>query len=177
MKTCIFITGTNCVGKTSVVREIIARSGGVEELRKTITICKGRKIALAGPYRDGSNYGGVDALNETKGLEGIVRGAFEEGAEYVFCEGSYLNTFGINLTNAFFTAEKQLLVCLVAPLETINKRLGERTGSSINKKIVEKQQRAITAAIKFSQIGVPVMMINAEENTTAEIADQIIERL
>ena len=177
MKTCVFIIGTNASGKTSAAREIMAKYGGVDEVRRTLTICNGRKTAFAGPYKEGSNYGGIDVLNETKSLEGIVRNAFGEGIDTVICEGSYLDTFGMNLTNAIFASDRQLVVFLHAPLEVIAKRIRERSGNEITRKVADKNKRIARAAKKWQEIGVPVLVIDTSRMTPAEIADSIINKI
>jgi len=46
MKTCVFITGTNSVGKTSLAKALIGLFGGIEEATKELTICRDRRFAL-----------------------------------------------------------------------------------------------------------------------------------
>lgn len=177
MTTCVFITGTNCAGKTTLAKELIKRFGGYGSVSRELTICKDSRYVFVGPYADEKKYGGVDALNQTKIIEPILRKAFSEGAEYGFCEGQYMQTFGLNLTNAMFAAERHLVVCLVAPLEVIQRRLKERSGTDINKSIAAKQQTLLRSAKKWAQIGVPTIIINTAENSTEQIADKIIKMI
>ena len=127
MKVCVFITGTNAVGKTALAKSLIEHFGGVLEISNDVTYCAKNSVCLAGKY-DTAKYGGVDRiLNEkkqscTSRLPEVVGNAFQN-ANIIFCEGSRMNTFGLNLTNAIFQADKQLLVSLYADPKTIFARL------------------------------------------------------
>lgn len=102
----VMITGTNCVGKTTLVKAIIEKCGGIKNvIDRSITILNGGNYALIGLYNSGK-YGGVDSLNCTKVLKDLVVKAKDYGVQVLFMEGSYLHTFGMNLTNALFSAEK-----------------------------------------------------------------------
>ena len=133
MSTCVFIIGTNCVGKTTLATEIMSRFGGIKDAKGDTTYCRDKRVTFAGVYKEGSKYGGVDGLSQTKCLAGIVDRALQV-SNVCFCEGSYINTFGVNLTNAIFTAKQQLVVLLYAPVEVIRARLQCRSGGGDNKK-------------------------------------------
>lgn len=99
MKKCVFITGTNCSGKSSLAWAIITR------------------------------YGGVDRITNDKGSSCTSRLAevVEEGLKHrdiIICEGSFLDTFGMNLMNALFKAEQQYVISLYADNLTISTDLG-----------------------------------------------------
>lgn len=167
--TCIFIIGTNCSGKTTVVREIIDKQGGIKYVEPDMTVIDG--LCLAGRYN--VKYGGVDNLNGTAGLYKVVsKGIREHGT--IICEGSYMATFGDNLKKALFCAERRLVVLLYASLKEINRRLLERTGKGITIYIKQKQRSAILTAIKWRGIGVNVVSFNTEEKSAEEIADYLI---
>ena len=125
MKTCVFIIGTNAVGKTTLAKELIRRCGGVLREEGRSTVCADGRTVFAGRYA-GVKHGGVDGLNETRCLADMAREAFRQHEVFI-CEGSYMNTFGINLTNALFTADRHLVVFLYAPIAEIDKRLKTRT--------------------------------------------------
>lgn len=142
MKTCVFITGTNAVGKSALAWAIIDRFGGVDR----ITNDRGSSC--------------------TSRLASVV----EEGLQYadiIVCEGSYMNTFGLNLTNAMFKAERHLIVNLYADGQTLYSRCTARSngmhGKSGNRawdKIFNKQRQSMIAAKKWQSIGVKVLQIN-----------------
>ena len=119
MKTCVFITGTNAVGKSALAWAIINRYGGVDRITNDVTYCKSGGISLAGKYGV-TRYGGVDRITNDKGssctsrLADVVEEALRN-ADVVICEGSFMNTFGLNLTNAMFKAQRYLVVSLFAP--------------------------------------------------------------
>lgn len=119
MKTCVFITGTNAVGKSSLAWAIINRYGGVDRITNQVTYCKRGGVSLAGKY--GSTvYGGVDRITNEKGSSCTSRladvvGEALSNSDVVFCEGSFMNTFGLNLTNAMFKAQRYLVVSLYLP--------------------------------------------------------------
>ncbi len=191
MKTCVFITGTNGVGKSALAWRFIERYGGVDRLTKDLTYLADGKTCLAGRYTDGKRYGGVDRLTNDKGSSCTSRlpEAVEEGLkthDTIFCEGSFMNTFGLNLTNAMFKAQKHLLVCLYVDKETLYKRITERSNGRWKDgvrswgRIATKQLQAIKAAQKWQSIGVKVLFINTAETTIeeeVELVEQTIAQL
>lgn len=58
MKTCVFIIGTNGVGKSSTARAIMQAHGGLKKVGYQLSICSDNKVCFAGRYVDGSAYGG-----------------------------------------------------------------------------------------------------------------------
>ena len=175
---CVIVTGTNAVGKSSVARAFIARFGGVSRYERQVSFLNG-DACLAGPYDCSS--GGVDRLKDAEGntrtsvLADVVEAGLSEKST-ILCEGSRLDTFGINLTNALFKARRQLVVNLFADEETIRRRLHERSG---DKKrawgvIFRKQIQAHRAADKFRSIGVPVMRFDTRFFSPERIVEHII---
>ena len=175
MATIIMITGTNASGKTTLSKELIRRFGGVAEVRKDRTICADRRAVFLGRYVEESKYGGVDRLNETRCLAEIAQDAIANGAEYVFCEGSYLNSFGLNLQRLLFTTRRQLVICLYAPLTEIDRRLRQRSNLRIRQTVAKKQELSLSSARKWHDIGVPTQAFNSMETSTENIADFIIQ--
>ena len=181
LKVCVFITGTNGVGKSTLVRALAERYGGVRKVENKVSYLANEKICLAGVYK-GKSWGGVDRINGTSNLAGIV----EEGlkhADIILCEGSMMDTFGLNLTNALFKAQKQLVVSLYADMLTIYNRLTARSNGKYNngkrnwKGIKKKQDNAMNSARKFQQIGIPVLQINTAKHNVTEIVDMFISEL
>lgn len=181
-KTCVYIIGTNGVGKSSVARCLQHKYGGIESSTRELTICKDHRICFAGKYIEGSNYGGVDYLNKTGELRGLVSDALKDH-DVIFCEGSFLDTFGINTTTAIMQAERQLIVLLVASPSVLSKRLAERSkGKEKQNKlpkttILNKQSRCIRAAKKYKAAFVPVLTIITDNLSVEQISDLIIENL
>lgn len=155
MRTCVFITGTNSSGKTALAKALIEKFGGIKEATKELTICQDSRICFAGKYSYESRYGGVDAFNCTHVLPGIVKMGLEK-SEIVICEGSYLDTFGNNLINAMFQAQRYLVVMLYAKGEVLHNRLIERSKKGCNQGILTKQKNVLRAAKKWHEIGVSV---------------------
>lgn len=177
MKTCVFISGTNCTGKSTLAKELIRLCGGIESNDELCTYCNDGVTALGGKYSMERKYGGIDGFNETKILAKVVERGLES-REVVICEGMYLNTFGLNLTNAMFKAERHLLVFLYAPVATIHQRLIDRSGNGItNKFVIEKQHKAARAAQKWQQIGVPVIVFDTSKVSVEEEAQTIIAKI
>lgn len=171
MKTCVFITGTNAVGKSALAWEFITRYGGIDRITDDVTYCVEGDICLAGGYGE-TRYGGVDKITNDKGSSCTNRLAdvVEEGlrhADTILCEGSFMNTFGLNLSNALFKAERQLVVSLYADLQTIWNRLTARSNGKNGKRnfdlIVKKQTQAMIAAQRWQSIGVKVLQINTAQ--------------
>lgn len=173
MKTCVFITGTNAVGKSALAWEFITRYGGVDRITDDVTYCVEGDICFAGRYGE-TRYGGVDRITNDKGSSCTSRLAdvVAEGlrhANTILCEGSFMNTLGMNLSNALFKAERQLVVSLYADLQTIWNRLAARSnGKNGSGKrrfdlIIKKQRCAMTAAQRWQSIGVKVLQINTAQ--------------
>lgn len=144
MKTCVFITGTNAVGKSALAWEFITRYGGVDRI---------------------TNDNGSSC---TSRLADVVAEGLRH-ADTILCEGSFINTFGLNLSNALFKAERQLVVSLYADLQTIWNRLAARSnGKNGSGKrrfdlIVKKQKQSMIAARRWQSIGVKVLQINTAQ--------------
>ena len=73
MKKCVFITGTNCSGKSSLAWAIITRYGGVDRITNDVSYCKEGIICFAGRYGV-TRYGGVDRITNDVSYckEGII---------------------------------------------------------------------------------------------------------
>lgn len=188
-KTCVFIIGTNAVGKSSVARSLIEHYGGVDRIEEQVTYAADNSAAFAGPYKQ--RFCGVDRIVDEQGhqstglLAGVVETALKT-ADVCFCEGSYMDTFGLNVTNAIFKAQRQLVVFLYASPSVLYNRIIERNGGKRGGRngngvrfemVVDKQKRCLRAARKWVSIGVPVLSINTEDFTPEEIANQILNRL
>lgn len=182
MSVCVFITGTNAVGKSSVARVIIERCGGITEERDMVAYLADGTTCMAGRYAT-CKYGGVDRITNAKGssctseLANVVKRGLAQ-RDIIFCEGSFMNTFGMNLTNAMFEADKHLVVNLYADTRTLWNRLNERSkGKNGNgrdfAKVVNKQKQAAIAAVKWHEIGVKVLQINTAEYSPEQIVDTI----
>lgn len=173
MKTCIFITGTNAVGKSALAWALIEHFGGIDRITNDVTYCVNGSVCLAGKYGE-TRFGGVDRITNEKGASCTSRLAevVEEGlrhADIIICEGSFLDTFGLNLTNAMFKADQYLLVSLYADKKTIYNRLVNRSNGRYGKgkrdfeKIINKQYRCMVSAKKWQSIGVKVLQFNTAE--------------
>lgn len=62
-KTCVFICGTNCTGKTTVAKALQARFGGIRATTSDTTYCNDSRACFAGRYKTDGKHGGVDVLN------------------------------------------------------------------------------------------------------------------
>lgn len=184
MKVVVFITGTNAVGKSSLAYSLIERFGGIGEERACMTYCKDKRYGLAGRYKD-KRYGGVDRITNEKGssctsrLADIVREGLKT-SDVVFCEGSFMNSFGLNLTNALFLGDKAVIVSLYAPPEVIYQRITTRsngmngTGKRNWPAIFRKQRQALIAAQKYEQIGCKVLQYDTSQVSTEQIREELL---
>lgn len=185
MKTCVFITGTNAVGKSALAWAIIDRYGGVDRITNEVTYCKNGSVSLAGKYGV-TRYGGVDRITNEKGsnctskLADVVEEALKH-SDTVFCEGSFMNTFGLNLTNAMFKAQRYLIVSLYCTPHEIYSRLlarsNGRNGHRNFQLILKKQKQAMIAARKWQEIGVKVLQMNTSEVTVDEELQNITKAI
>lgn len=162
MKTCVFITGTNSVGKTTLAKALIERFGGIRETTKDLTFCNDSQVCFAGRYKDESRFGGVDVFNCTRVLSDVVEKGLES-CDIVICEGMYLHTFGLNLTNAMFKAQKHLVVFLYAGGVILNSRLLQRGKKGLSERTLPTQKCACQSIKKWIEIGVPVLCYNTGE--------------
>ena len=187
MKTCVFITGTNAVGKSSLAKAILQRFGGVDRIVNDVTYCVDGRVCLAGKY-GATRFGGVDRIVNDKGSSCTSRLAevVEEGLKtsvIIVCEGMYMNTFGMNLTNALFKADKQLVVSLYADGQTLYNRITSRSNGKNNDgkrnwpTVFRKQKQAMIAARKYQSIGVKVLQFNTAETDTEQIADKVLKTI
>lgn len=187
MKTCVFITGTNGVGKSALALAIINRYGGIDRVTKNVTYCAEGNICLAGRYGE-NRYGGVDRITNDKGSSctSMLAEVVEEGlsnADVIFCEGSFMNTFGLNLTNAMFKGDRHLIVSLYSDIKTIyNRIIGRSNGKNgMGKRnwpaIVSRQKQAMIAARKWQSVGVKVLQLNTGTMTVDEELEQVIKTI
>lgn len=177
MKTCVMITGTNGVGKSTLARNIIAYYGGIKCYVDGVTYCNAGNIAFGGNYLC-VKYGGVDGFKKTSILESLVdRGL--KNSDVIILEGSFLDTFGLNLTNAIFKAKNQLIVSLYAQRRVIYDRISARTDKKNQnfRLIFKKQVNALVSARKWASIGVQVLQINTGLKSADEIAQEVISRI
>ena len=188
MKVVVFITGTNAVGKSTIAWSLINRFGGICEERACTTFCKDKRYGLAGRYKD-KRYGGVDRITNGKGssctsrLADVVRVGLQT-ADVMFCEGSFMDTFGLNLTNALFLGDKALVVSLYAPPAEILKRLGvrskgkngRRNGENL-RRVLLKQERCMKAALKYQSIGVKVLQYDTSVTSVETMLNEILSTI
>ena len=188
MKAVVFITGTNAVGKSTLAWSLIERFGGIYEERDCVTYCKDKRYGLAGRYKD-KRYGGVDRITNDKGssctsrLADVVRVGLQT-ADVMFCEGSFMDTFGLNLTNALFLGDKALVVSLYAPPAEILKRLGVRSNGKNGRRngenlrrVLLKQERCMKAALKYQSIGVKVLQYDTSVTSVETMLNEILSTI
>lgn len=135
-KTCVFIIGTNGVGKTTLAKRLINDFGGIAAYKDKITYCNDGEACFIGRY-EGVKFGGVDGLSNTSQLASHVKTGLNT-RDVVFCEGKYIKSFSINMTNAMFQAKRGVVVFLYAPVSVLNERLIERAGGGHDRTRLER---------------------------------------
>ena len=186
MKAVVFIIGTNGVGKSTIARSLLDYYGGPILEEDQVVYARTGRVAFAGSYT--RKFGGVDRLKNEDGTTGTgaLAGVVEKGlrsADTIFCEGSYMDTFGLNLSNALFKGDRALVVSLYADGLALYDRLRARSagqrgdGKRDYAKILQKQKRTMVAARKWSSIGVPVLQFNTANESVEAIRDAIINKL
>lgn len=160
-KTCVFITGTNAVGKTTLVRGLINHFGCIKKVENNVTYCNESKVCFAGKYREDSKFGGVDSINTSILSDVVVTGLYS--SDIIFCEGSFMNSFGLNLQKAMFQAKRNIVITLYSSPKTIYSHLFKRNEGNVTsdfEQIMKKQKGAFSAAKKWLSIGVEVFTID-----------------
>lgn len=174
MKTCVFLIGTNCSGKTSLAKALITRLGGAIQATKWLTEVGDRRFCFAGKYSEESRYGGVDGWNETKPLRGVVETALQSH-EVIVCEGIKLHNNGGNLSNALYVAEQRIVCFLYATAQTINERLKERSGGQVTLAILKDQQACARSLQKWQKMGgIKVLHFDTSKTTIDECAETLL---
>lgn len=175
MKKCILIIGTNAVGKSTLARNIIRLSGGISQVEERVTYCNDGKTAVIGDYSKGKKIEGVDAFAETKCVKGIIEATDRENVVF---EGLKCGTFGLSIQGALFASNKQLVVFLYASAKTINERLLKRSSTGIkSKQVLLSQKNNLNSALKYKEIGVPVICFDTEKFTEEEIAEKVMNKI
>lgn len=171
-----FITGTNAVGKSTVAKNLIERFGGVERVTGDYTYCNDGKTLFLGKYNYGGKFEGVDCYNSTNDLYKKIQQAQKE-RRIVIGEGFYLHSFGINLQKALFQGERQLVVLLYAPIEILNERLKARSGTGATEFVGKTQKASLNDALRWREVGVPVLAFDTSKVSSDEIAESIITKI
>lgn len=176
-KTCVFLIGGNLAGKSTVARALAEKLGGLRECREQITWLGDGNSCMAGIYKPDSPHGGVDRLNNTAVLRSVVERGLKD-CDLIICEGSFLDTFGNNLTNAIFAAKRQLVVHLWCTPTVLYQRQQSRPNHYGEwDSIIKKHQRVARVSAKWASIGVPVLRFNTAEKSPETIADEILKHL
>lgn len=94
-----------------------------------------------------------------------------------------MNTFGLNLSNALFKADRHIVVSLYSDAQTLYNRIVSRSnGKNGDGKrdwitIFRKQRQAMIAAKKWQSIGVTVLQFNTATITVDEEMNKILETI
>lgn len=174
----IYITGTNCTGKTTVAKLLIEYYGGVKSTSREITVCNAEDVCFIGRYEPDKKICGVDCLGNTKELEQIFHDASKR-YRLIYAEGAYLHTFGNNLTRAIFQCDQQYVFYLYSTNRDIIARQRIRTpGKKVNYvAMLAKQKAAMRSAVKWKDAGATVWAFNSSLMSPTEIVNQIIARV
>lgn len=173
-KTCVFIIGTNCSGKTTVAKRMIEKLGGQKGFRDKITYTAGG-VAFAGKYD--VKFGGVDYLNSTSVLPGLVARAFESVGTIV-CEGVRLKSYGDNMTKSMYLADRRYVFYLHASLRELEKRLKARTGNESAKLSIHTKKQILecySSMRKWNANGCHTAVVDTEKMNADDIASLILK--
>ena len=173
----VFLIGANATGKTTLAKNLVKRFGGITKPGKEVTLVADPRVALVGLYEDDRKICGVDTMGGSKALMGGVNSAHALGREIVIAEGMLMHTFGLNLTNAMFLAEKYLVVFLWCPVSEIVRRLKARTENARWGQLSTHYKPIARTACRWQKIGVPVLTFNSAEVSSEEIADKVYAKI
>jgi dephospho-CoA kinase len=167
----VILTGTHGAGKTSVAKQLIKNHGGGVPLGE-VTYTHDGEFCFAGSFKTDQKFGGSDKIGTTSKIENMV---IDCKSTVFIAEGTRVGSFGINPLKALFSARKQLFVYLSVTEKTAKERIFKRNGNGITDTVSRRIKDIARAAVKYTSIGVPVLIIDANNKTIQEISD-IIER-
>lgn len=179
----VLIQGTNCTGKSTLVRNLIKSFGGVKSTEgKLLSFCEheGKKIAIVGTYGKSNTGCGYDACYKYKKLPELAKMAKERGADYVFGEGMTLNTFGLTTTLFLHEhSEKGYVFHLCAENKTIVERLYKRSARNDLKydMIFSKGRSSKAAFDKFVGIGVEGSKIRTDLLDEKQTMEHVLKKV
>lgn len=179
----VLIQGTNCVGKSTLMRNLIRFFGGVKRTEgKLLTFCEynGKKIAIVGTYGESNCGCGYDACYKHKKLPELGKMAKDRGADYVFGEGMTLNTFGLTTTLFLLeNSEAGFIFHLCADKKKIVERLYKRSGRKNLKYdvIFSKDRSALVAYNKFMDIGVEGSLIRTDILEEQQVMEHVLKKV
>lgn len=179
----VLVQGTNCTGKSTLMRNLIRHFGGVVRTEgKLLTFCEhgGKKIAFVGVYGDSNCGCGYDACYKFKKLPELAKMAKESGADYVFGEGMTLNTFG--LTTSLFLmehTERSFIFHLCADYKKVVDRLYRRSARTDLKYdvIFGKDRAALAAYNKFIGIGIEGSSIRTDILDEGQVMSHVLKKV
>ena len=167
---CVVISGTHCVGKSTLVRNLLEKHGGGRARADRVISADGVLTALGRKYD-------VRSTN-TPGTDRLKKGELESALDNLttpiaIAEGFKVTTFGTCPLRFLFAGQKQLVIVLDAKWKTLVDRKEARQGyRTLPEKTIQKRKNAITNIKKYRSIGVPVVLID----TTALTPDEVCER-
>lgn len=177
----ILITGTNCTGKSTLVRNLIKFFGGVKRTEgKWMTLCEyaGKKIGIAGVYGNANTACGYDAAYKYKKLPEIAEAAKKNCCDYVFAEGMTLHTFGLIPTLFLFEySDGHFVFNLRADMKKLEERLIVRTGVGERKNVLKNAECAARSAKKFAEIGADTTIVRTDIVGEQELMHLVLKKI
>ena len=179
----VLVQGTNCTGKSTLMRNLIRHFGGVVRTEgKLLSFCEyeGKKIAFVGVYGESACGCGYDACYKLKKLPELAKMAKDFGADYVFGEGMTLNTFG--LTTSLFLmehSERSFVFHLCADYKKVVDRLYRRSGrDNLKYDVIFGKDRASLAAYKkFIGIGIEGSSIRTDILDEGHVMSHVLKKV
>lgn len=179
----VLVQGTNCTGKSTLMRNLIRHFGGVVRTEgKLLSFCEyeGKKIAFIGVYGERNCSCGYDACYKYKKLPELAKMAKDFGADYVFGEGMTLKTFGLT-TQLFLMeySERSFVFNLRADYKKIVDRLYKRTGRENIKyeNVFSNDRGALASFKKFIDIGIEGSSIRTDILDERQVMEHVLKKV
>lgn len=178
MSATIMFTGTNCSGKTSLMKFFLSIFKNIQ-VGETLTFAEygKNKIAIVGRYNNKSSCNnGYDSFSKGPLKSRLYTEIAARDMDYLFVEGSILNSFGADVLKLLFSkkVDKYYVFNLYANNRILAKRLKTRSRKNVcYNRIFTKKKSCWSALKKLHSIGVNIMAIDTGKFTTEVIAERI----
>jgi hypothetical protein len=162
----VIVVGGFCVGKSTLVENLAAERGGLEQHEHGYGVtADGTMTVLGKGYGRGAKTPGTDRLDD------VLEAARNCNTPILVAEGFKLSTFGLLPLTLLHQGRKQLAIALWCDNRALRRFSMQRRNKPPSKRFFERRASAMSAAKKYESIGVPVCRINVSNKTPEEVCE------